>query len=287
MRPARFKYHRPSSMDEALSMIAELPDARIIAGGQSLIPAMMLRLAQPEALIDIGRVPGLSQLEIGLNTISIGTCVTHATIERSAELGSVLPILPTAARVIAHPAIRTRGTFGGSLAHGDPAAEWPTIVTLLGGEIHLRSRTGERIVNAEDFFEGPLITALKPDEMLVSVKIGRPAAGEQLLFEEFSRQAGAFAIAMVAVRMSVVQGRLASLSIVVGGCGDVPKIPVSDWSGVIGQPLNDGTISQIASSVADAVDPQSDLNASAEDRRSIVKGLLARNLASAANNKGA
>jgi CO/xanthine dehydrogenase FAD-binding subunit len=279
MRPAGFNYHRPSDLDQALDLLATLPDARVISGGQSLIPSMVLRLAMMGDLIDIGAIPGLDRIAVSDDRISIGARVTHAAIERSDELRRLLPALPEAARHIAHPAIRTRGTFGGSLAHGDAAAEWATLALALGGIVRLRSKRGARAVAIEDFFTGPLSTDMESDEILLGFDFPRPKPGEHLLFAEFARQAGAFGIAIVAIQVSLAaDGVLAGLRVAVGGCGDTAKLPLAAAGEFQGRKLTADTIAAIADAARAALHPQTDLNATADDRRQIVCALIGRTL---------
>jgi len=206
MKSAPFDYRRPESLEEALALLAEHGDeAKPLAGGQSLIPLLAMRLAQPALLVDLDRVPGLKGARAG----RIGAMTTQARLENEAELpGVVKAALPH----IGHFQIRTRGTVGGSLCHGDPAAEWPALALLLGAVMHARSRRGQRAVPAAGFFLGPLITALEPDELLVEIELPAPAGG--FGFAEVERRGGDFALVGAAAQGTAV---------VVFGTGAAPQ----------------------------------------------------------------
>lgn len=196
MKSAAFEYRRPESLDEALDLLAEHGDeAKALAGGQSLIPLLAMRLAQPAMLVDLDRVPGLKEVAGG----RIGAMVTQARLERETDLpGVVRAALPH----IGHFQVRTRGTVGGSLCHADPAAEWPALAVLLGAILHVRSRHGERRLAAADFVVGPLMTALAPDELLVAVEL--PAVAGGFGFAEVERRGGDFALVGAAAQGGAV-----------------------------------------------------------------------------------
>ncbi|MEP7105428.1 MAG: FAD binding domain-containing protein [Chloroflexota bacterium] len=196
MKPAAFEYRRPESLDEALELLAEHGDeAKPLAGGQSLVPLLAMRLAQPALLVDLDRVPGLKGIDGG----RMGAMVTQARLEREADLpGVVKAALPH----IGHFQVRTRGTVGGSLCHADPAAEWPALALLLGAVLHVRSRRGERRLAAAEFTVGPLMTALEPDELLVAVELAAAAGG--FGFAEVERRGGDFALVGAAAQGGAV-----------------------------------------------------------------------------------
>lgn len=200
MKPPRFEYHRPSSRDEVAALLAQHGDeSKILAGGQSLVPMLNFRLAHPDHLVDINHLEGeASEPELGDRWVTFGPLVRHVAAERSLVVEEEVPLLFEALRFVAHPAIRTRGTIVGSIAHSDPAAEIPAVLTALGGEIVARSARGERTIYADDCFVGPLVNALEHDEWMEAVRFPRRAEGEGFAFEEFSRRSGDYALCGVA-----------------------------------------------------------------------------------------
>lgn len=199
MKPPPFRYHTPRSLSEALDLLRELPgEARVLAGGQSLVPLLNLRLAWPEALIDLNQVEGLSYIREDGTRLRIGAMTRQRDAEFSALLAARCPLLPEALAQVGHPAIRNRGTIGGSLAHADPVAELPCVMTALDAELVAAGPDGERVVGAGDFFLGPYETALSPGEILVEVRIPLAPAPPAASFVEFSRRHGDFALAEAA-----------------------------------------------------------------------------------------
>ena len=198
MKAPSFAYARPASLPEALDLLAR-PGAKILAGGQSLIPALNMRLSSPELLVDIGGVPGLNSIEIKKETVWIGALVTHAQLEKSEEIRKHLPLLSQAAPHIAHPAIRNRGTIGGSLALADPAAEFPACAVALNANLIAESKKGRRKIPAEQFFKGLFETDLKPGEILVAVEFPVAKKGDRSVFLELARRRGDYATVGLAV----------------------------------------------------------------------------------------
>ena len=281
MRPAAFEYLVPASLEEAIAMLVERGvDAHVLSGGQSLIPAMNLRLARPETLIDIGRIPGLDSIEIEQDKITIGALVTHAQIESSADLRQTLPILPAIARHIAHPAIRNRGTFGGSLAHADPASEWPCTLLAMGGTVTALGPNGARRIEAHDFVQSPLTTALEDDEILISASVPLLGAQWRWSFHEIARQPGAFGLVLLLVGADIApDGHVRDVRLAVGGCGPCPLTPIADWSFLTGPGPSTAAIDQAAERVRQCIDPSGDAHASADDRRQMAGTLTRRALA--------
>ena len=197
VKPPPFEYVAPTTLDEAVSALAEHgEDAKVLAGGQSLIPLLSLRLARPTALIDLNGVEGLADVSIN-GSVSIGAITRHRTVERSAEIARAVPLLAAAVPYIGHAAIRTRGTIGGSLAHADPAAELPAVALALDATFDVRSTRGDRTISAVDFFEGYFTTSLAPDEVLVRVTFPTAAPGTKVSVQEMARRHGDFAMAAV------------------------------------------------------------------------------------------
>lgn len=284
MRPAPFDYYAPASLPEALALLDKFgPESKLLAGGQSLIPLMNLRLARPRALIDLARVPDLGRIALRDGQASIGAMVTHAEVERSRELGGALPMLPAVARFIGHEAIRNRGTVGGSLAHADPLAEWPLVMTLLGARIRMVSGRGERWMEAGDFFLGPLATALAANEAIVSVEITIPSASTGWAFKEIARRPGDFALASVGALVRVNRdGTLAEIRVAVGGCGRPNFLVPVNRQEVVGCRADDGLWEKVAEGVSAVIEPEGDIHATAADRHQMARVLARRALAEAA-----
>ncbi|MDT7564388.1 MAG: 2-furoyl-CoA dehydrogenase binding subunit [Pseudonocardiales bacterium] len=263
MKPAAFTYHRPGSVAGAVGLLRDLgDDAKLIAGGQSLVAMMNFRLARPEHLIDICRVPGLDQIRREGDCLRIGALVTHHAVE-IASLGAEFAVLSRAMRWVGHLPIRTRGTIGGSLAHADATAEWCLLAVLLDAVIVVEGPAGRRSVAAADFFQGVFTTALEPDELIVEVVFPRPAPRAALT--EFAERRGDFAIVAAAVDLDLPR-------IVLGGVSTVPFVaPVSgEWSG--------GTTphSRLAEEAAAAVRVRDEPGVSAHYRRGLVRTLVQR-----------
>lgn len=280
MRPAAFDYLVPTSLDEALAMLSERAgEARVLSGGQSLVPIMNLRLAQPETLVDIGRIPGLNSIEIEQNNIRIGAMVTHAQIEYSAPLRQTLPILPSIARHIAHPAIRNRGTFGGSLAHADPASEWPCMLLAMGGTVTATGPNGKRRIEAREFFQSVLTTALDDNEILTAIDLPLHGPGWHWSFYEIARQPGAFGLVLLLAGADIApDGSIRDLRLSVGGCGPCPVTPIADWSFMTGTRPSTAAIVRAAEQVMQTIEPSGDAHANADDRRQMAATLTTRAL---------
>ena len=194
MKPAPFAYKKARSLDEALSLMAGEPEARLLAGGQSLIPALNMRLSAPPLLIDINGIGEIDEIEVKDGTVSIGTLVRHAQAERDETLARSAPLIARALPHIAHPAIRNRGTMGGSIAYADPAAELPACLLALGGEVRAQAPVGERWIAADDFFRGLFETALAPGEMVTGIRVPTATADSRFGFAELARRHGDYAL---------------------------------------------------------------------------------------------
>jgi 2-furoyl-CoA dehydrogenase FAD binding subunit len=262
MKPQAFDYARPDSAEEAVAMLGEAgEDARILAGGQSLMAVLNLRLAQPSVLIDISRVPDLAYVRNDGKTLAIGAAATQASVEWRAQLAQEVPLLAQAFPHISHFQIRNRGTVCGSVAHSDPSAELPLALLALGGQVVLRSRRGRRVVAAADFFQGMLMTARAPDELVEEVRYPLAQAGHGYAFDEFAGRHGDFAIAAVAAVAGPDSIRLA-----VGGVSDRPRMKT--WGRVKGAEL-DAAINDFAWELG----ARDDHHASAKFRRQLVRHL--------------
>lgn len=292
MKPGRFSYHAPASVAEALDLLDEhAGEAKVMAGGQSLMPLLAFRMSSPEHLVDINRLPGLDAPERTESGWHIPALVRQRTVERSAELAREVPILRQALRQVAHPQIRNRGTVCGSLAHADPAAELPAVMTALGGRMRIVGRAGERTVPAEDFFVFHLTTALEPDELLLGVEIDDLPPGTRTSFQEFATRHGDFGLASVAAVVTRSDdGVVQRCRLVASGVAATPQRLIGAEDVVVGSRLEPSALIAAAQAVHDEVHPTGDVHASADYRRQLVAVLTRRALAAASedpqNEKG-
>lgn len=278
MKPAPFAYLAPRSLEEALTLLAEHGDqAKLLAGGQSLVPMLNFRLARPDVLIDLNRVSGLDGIALdGGDLLRVGAMTRQSTLERHAEVAARCPLLPAALRFVGHPPIRHRGTVGGSLAHADPAAELPAVLACLGGEVVAWSRQGERVIPAEELFVGLMTTALRPDELLTEVRmrLPSPVAGWAIL--EVARRHGDFALVGVVALLELAgTGTVREARLALFGVGPTPVRARAAEEALAGRQPTAEEFQRAAALVEEALDPDSDLHASAEYRRQ-VGGVLAR-----------
>ncbi|WP_151447085.1 FAD binding domain-containing protein [Lacisediminimonas profundi] len=281
MKPPRFQYEAPTSLEQALSRLAELgPDARLLAGGQSLVPAMNLRLANPAHVIDLRLLTDLQEIEqLADGTIRAGAMTRHVDFERSELLAECMPLVPAVMRKVAHPQIRHRGTIGGSLAHADPAAEWPALAMALDASIVLQSTQGQRRLKAEDFFRQVYSTALQPDEMIVAVEFPAWPPGRGWGFEEVSRRTGDFAMAGVICTLDLdQQRRCIGAQCIIFAASDKPFMLDAASDLLAGQQPGEDLIAQVARAARAAVSPLGDHHASSEYRLELVEVLTARAL---------
>jgi len=282
VKPAPFAYHRAHSVAEAVALLAELGDeAKILAGGLSLVPMMNFRLARPTALVDVTRIEGLSYLRADARAggLRIGALTTHRAVELSrdpAVLGG-FGVLPRSARWIGHYPIRSRGTFGGSIAHADPASEWCLLAVLLDAQVGLNGPGGERAVPAREFFQGYYTTAASPDEMITELWFPRPSP--RAVLTEFAPRQGDFAVVAAGVSADIEDGTCRSGRVVLGGVGPLP-VEV-DASALTGQPATARTWEAMGEHAAGQIDPPDDTHGSGEYRRTLTATLVSRALAEA------
>jgi carbon-monoxide dehydrogenase medium subunit len=266
--PAKFAYARADSLDDAVALLAEHgDDAKLLAGGHSLLPLMKLRLATPSVLVDVSRLDDLSFVRDDGDTLAIGGLTRHHDVEHDAALREHVPLLAAAAGEVGDPQVRHRGTLGGSLAHGDPASDLPAVVLALRGSIVVRGTSGERVIAADDFFRGFLETALAPDEIITEVRVPK-TNGAGWAFEKFNRRAQDWAI----VGVAAVGGDEPGVALV--NMGDRPL-----RADAVEAALRDGATGADAAALAgDDTDPPADLNASPEYRRHLARVLVGRAL---------
>ena len=279
MKPPRFDYRAPESLDEALDLLADSgPDARILAGGQSLVPVLNFRLARPGLLIDINRIAGLAGIEDKDDRLVIGATTRQRAIEMSSVVARAVPLLHEATRYVAHLPIRTRGTVGGSIANADPAAEDPAVAAALEATMVCRSRRGERRIAAAGFFVDVLTTALEPDEMLVAVEFPKIPDGAGAAFAEISRRDGDFALAGVAAQFVLVDGRVRDARIAACGVGPAPLRFRDAEKVLLDSACEPEAIEAAADAVAASADPHDDVHASAAYRRQLAAAMARRAL---------
>lgn len=284
MKPPRFDYEAPVTLQEALQRLAQCgEDARALAGGQSLVPAMNLRLASPGRLIDLNRITALRGIEaLPDGRVVAGAMTRHADFERSALLRERMPLIPAVMARVAHPQVRNRGTIGGSLAHADPAAEWPALCMVLGATIVVANQEGERRIRAEDFSQGVYSTALATAELITRIEFPAWPAGRRWGFEEISRRQGDFAITGAMCWLDLdAQQRCTAARVVVFAAADQPVL-LNAAQALIGQALTPHTLAPVAAAAAQAISPMSDPHASADYRRQLTQVLTARVLNQAA-----
>ena len=282
MKPAPFAYRAPTSVGEAVAILAEHgDDAHVLAGGQSLLPMMALRLARPSMLVDVGRIAELGGMANG-DGLRIGAGVTQRSLERSRLVAERCPLLHQAVPLIAHPPIRTRGTIGGSLAHADPAAELPAVAAALDAEVVLRDAGGQRVVPIARFFQGYLTTDCRPDELVVEIRFPEPAPHTGTAFVEISRRHGDFAIVGCAAVVALDGGRVVDARIALAGVDMVPVRAGAAEAALKGETAAPALWKAAAEQAKADLRPGSDIHATGAYRRHVAGVLTARALASAA-----
>jgi CO/xanthine dehydrogenase FAD-binding subunit len=277
VKPAPFQYRVASTVAEATAVLAEHGDeAAILAGGQSLVPLLNLRLARPRVVVDINRVAELGEYRVTPNAVTVGATVRARRLERADDVAATLPLLRRALGFVAHPQIRTRTTIGGNVAHADPAAELPTVLVALDGAVTVSSVTGTRQITADDFFEGPMTTSLRTGELVTEVSF--PArATMRWGFDEIARRHGDFAVVGACVGLASDDGLVTDAVVALAGCGPRPLRCGAAEEALVGRPLDDG-IGDVANAVTESISATGDIHASAEYRR-VVAGRLVRRIA--------
>jgi carbon-monoxide dehydrogenase medium subunit len=283
MYPARFEYHAPASVDEALEILDRHGDeAKVLAGGQSLIPLMKLRFASPRALVDINRIQGLDSIAEDDGYLSIGALVRHSDCETSAALQGRYGVLGDAAPQISDPLVRNRGTVVGSLVHADPQGDWGSALLAAGARLEVVSSSGTRTIPLDEFFQGPFTTTLQPNEIATAVQVPNPGAAAGGTYLKLERRVGDFATVGVAVHVSMDNGRVGSAGIALTGVGPKNLRATAAEQALAGAELNDDTIGNAAKLAAEAAQPRSDHRGSADYKRSVVRVFTERGLRKAA-----
>jgi CO/xanthine dehydrogenase FAD-binding subunit len=283
MKPPPFEYLSPATLDEALGMLGEYGDrAKVLAGGQSLVPLLNFRLVRPEIIVDLNAIGTLAEIRADDGGLAIGALARQRAVERSPLVRERCPLMAEAMPLIGHFQIRNRGTVGGSLAHADPAAELPAVAVAVGAELVVRSARGERRVPAREFFVSYLTTALGPDELLTEVRIPAPPAGSASAFLEVSRRHGDFALVGVAVRLTLDGGGVATgAAVAVTGVGPTPVVADRAIETLVGQRPTPEVFEEAGRRVSEALSPDGDIHASADYRKHVAGVLTRRALARA------
>jgi CO/xanthine dehydrogenase FAD-binding subunit len=279
MKPPSFAYEAPEALDDALALLDRHgDDAKVLAGGQSLVPLLNFRLARPARLIDINGVPGLASISERDGTISIGAMTRQRTIETSPLVASRAPLLAAATRWIGHPPIRTRGTIGGSLAHNDPSGEYPAVLLALDAQVRIRSQRGERVLGIDAFLGEWLSTALGPDELVIAVEIPIGSKHATYGFAEVAKRHGDFALAGVAARFTLDGSHIGDARIVAfGGVARATRLTAAE-DAIRGRVPNETLFGEANRAATAAIDPISDLHATGEYRRHLTGVLVVRAL---------
>lgn len=283
MKPVDFTLHRPETLAEAVTILAEHPDdSKVLAGGQSLVPLLNFRLARPEHVVDLSRISSLAMLRRTADELVIGAMVRQAQAEASPAVAEYAPLLRAALPNIAHPPIRNRGTIGGSIAHADPAAELPSVARALDATLVALGPQGRREIAAADFFLANLTTTLASDEILVEIRFAKASPRTGAAFEEVSRRQGDFAIVGAGAQLSVADDRtVADARICLTGVDRTPYRAVAAEQLLIGHALSDELLAEAAESTRRNLEPSGDLHASAAYRRDVAGEVLARSVAAA------
>jgi carbon-monoxide dehydrogenase medium subunit len=282
MKPVKFDYYAPSSIPEALDTLTELGyDGKVLAGGQSLIAAMNFRMARPAALVDLNNISDLSYIKPAADgSVAIGTMTRVSTVEHDAEVVKRFPLLAEVAKFIAHPQVRRRGTFGGAIAHADPAGQLPSIAVAMDANILIRSKGKERWVKAPELIIGPFMTVIEPEEMLAEVVLpaNPPHTGSN--YSQVSRQSGGYAQAAVASVVTMDGDKVKNVRLVLISVGEVPILSQKAVEIMVGEKPTADVLKAVAEAVATSeIDPATDLHATADYRRTLIRVLVTRSLA--------
>ena len=283
MKPAPFEYHAPTTIEEALAHLSQYGgEAKVLAGGQSLMPLLNFRLSRPVALVDINRIGALSYIKEENGALRLGALTRQRAIERSELVRSRVPLLAEATALVGHLPIRTRGTIGGSLVHADPSAEYPAVLTALEGEVVARGPKGERILRPEEFFLTYLTTSLAPDEILTEIRLPLPPPGSGWAFEEFSRRHGDFALVGIAAQLVVDGEHCRAARLAAAGAGPTPIRLRAAEEILERDGFTERSVDAAAARAVELVEPDSDIHASGEYRRHLTRVLTRRALRRAA-----
>ena len=282
MFPAAFDYRAPATLGEALAVLRQHgDDAKVMAGGQSLIPLLRLRFAQPALVVDIGRLSSLAGISRQDNYIRIGALTRHVDVERSEELASLCPILVEAVHWIADPLVRNRGTMVGSVCHADPSGDWGSVMLALGAEFVAKSESGERVLPAEGFFQGPFTTALKADEIMTEIRIPLPKGAAGGAYHKLERKVGDFATVAVAVQVELSGRKVAKAGIGLTSVGPTNLKATAAEKALVGKEPTNDVIAEAARLAAAAAEPKDDIRGTAAYKKDVVRVFVQRGLKTA------
>jgi carbon-monoxide dehydrogenase medium subunit len=281
MIPAAFDYYAPTSVDEALALLGEHEDAKVLAGGQSLLPVLRLRLAAPETIVDLGRIEELRGVREDGDALVIGAMTPHSVVQSDPLVAEHARLISLATATIADPQVRHRGTFGGSLVHADPAGDLPAVALALGASFVIAGATGRRTVAAADFFEGVFSTVVAEDELLVEVRVPKHT-GWGAHYEKFTRIAQQWSIVAVAAAVRLDDGTIAEARVALTNMGSTPVRATAVEQALVGKPATADAVREAAARAADGTSPPSDLNGDAEYRTHLATVLTRRAVLAAA-----
>ena len=285
MKPAPFKYHDPRTVAEAAGLLGSLENARVLAGGQSLVPMMSFRYAMPDHVVDLNRVPELAYVRVEGERLRIGAMTRQRDLEFSSEIAQHCPVIREALEHVGHRQTRNRGTIGGSLCHLDPSAELVNVTALLGGTLHAVSKNGARDIPMSEFGAAYMTTSLEPDELLAGVSLPLPRKGDAHVFVEFARRHGDFAIVACSAMLGLDDGRIARASIAISGLSHVPVRPAHIEKALVGERANAQAFKAAAAEAA-RLEAVGDAYVSAEYRQHLARVLVFRALEKAAARTG-
>lgn len=278
MKPSDFEYAAPDTLDEAIGLLAGEPDAKVLAGGQSLVPLLSLRLAAPSLLVDLRRVPGLAGVERANGEVTVGAMVRQRSAERDDAIRDAVPLMAAALRHIAHPQVRSQGTIGGSIAHADPAAELPAVLMALEGRVRVRGPRGERVIAAADFFTGFLSTALAEDEIVTAIELDAAGARTGAACVEVAQRAGDYALCGAVAQVTLDGDHVAGARVALFGIGDRPLRARAVEVALAGEPATAAAAAAAASEAGAEADPIDDPQVPAEYRLHLAQVVARRAL---------
>jgi carbon-monoxide dehydrogenase medium subunit len=282
MLPAAFDYRAPTTLAEALGVLKERgDDAKVMAGGQSLIPLLKLRFAQPQLIVDIGRIPGLADVKRDDGYVRIGALVRHVDVERSQELARLVPLMVEAVHWIADPLVRNRGTVVGSVCHADPSGDWGSIMLALNAELVAQSTKGERVIPVDGFFQGPFTTTLRPDEIVTAIRIPVSAGHAGGSYHKLERKVGDFATVAVSVQVELDGRKVKRAGIGLTSVGATNLKAKKAEQALVGHELKDDVIAEAARLAAETAEPKDDIRGSAAYKKDVVRVFVQRGLKAA------
>lgn len=287
MIPGEFEYHAPSTVDEAVALLDRLgADAKVLAGGHSLVPAMRFRLAQPQYLVDINRIDGLSHVREDGGALVIGALTREAELEHAPLVAERYPLLADAGKVIADPLVRNRGTVGGNLAHADPANDHPAVMLAYGATLVAQGPGGRREIPVDDFFVGLFESALEPNEILVEIRIPTPPPGSGGAYEKFERKVGDYAVSAAAVQLTMSGNTCSAARIGLTNVSAVPMRANGAEEALVGNEVTDEVVEAAGQAAAEECDPSADLRGSEAYKRDITRVLVKRAIRRAVERAG-